>query len=431
MRFRINLRQAIYSLSTALDMVGVDDEFHGKRVAYMATECAKALRPGAAQFDDLVFAALLHDCGVSSTRTHKKLIAELDWEGAQAHCELGSRLLQSCKPLAHLAPVILHHHTHISDFDDTVMPEVVLHANLIYLVDRVDALAAQHDGGQVLAARHDIRRTIAGLRGRSFRSDLVDAFLAASDNEKFWLEREPDCVDRYLGAWLDKGEVAALTFATLRDIASLFSHVVDAKSAFTAEHSHGVAGLARRLGEWFALPETNVDKLEIAGLLHDLGKLRVPDEILDKPGRLDKAEFAVIERHSIDSYQVLGGIEGLEDIAEWAGQHHECINGQGYPAHRTGAQLSLEARILAAADVFQALAQSRPYRASLPLDRILAIMNDMAAAGRLDVSVVARIAADPRAALDAACARRPSLVNPAERRAASTKTRAPAHTAVH
>lgn len=408
MKFRINLRQAIYSLSTALDMVGVDDKFHGKRVAYMAAECAKALPMDAAQLDDLVLAALLHDCGVSSTKTHKKLIAELDWEGAQAHCELGSRLLQSCKPLAHLAPVILYHHTHASDLDESkIGPRVALHANLIYLVDRVDALATQHGSEPILIARHPIRWAIEGLRGRSFRPELVDAFLAVSDNETFWLQRESNSVDKYLGAWLDRGEVATLSFATLRDIASLFSHIVDAKSAFTAEHSHGVAGLARQLGEWLGLPATSTDKLEIAGLLHDLGKLRVPDEILDKPGRLSDAEVAVIERHSLESYQVLGAIEGLEDIAEWASQHHECINGQGYPAHRAGAQLSLEARILAAADVFQALAQNRPYRAALPLDRILSIMNDMAAAGRLDARVVATIAEHPQAALDAARAGRP------------------------
>jgi HD-GYP domain-containing protein (c-di-GMP phosphodiesterase class II) len=131
--------------------------------------------------------------------------------------------------------------------------------------------------------------------------------------------------------------------------------------------------------------------LELAGLLHDLGKLRVPDELLEKPGKLTHDEYSNVQRHSFDTYNILKNIHGFEDIALWAGQHHERINGSGYPYHLTAAQLSLEARIVAVADVFQALAQNRPYRKALEPEVIAAMLNEEMLKGKLDAEIVAMV----------------------------------------
>jgi putative nucleotidyltransferase with HDIG domain len=226
-----------------------------------------------------------------------------------------------------------------------------------------------------------------------FSAELIDAFAEVSRPEAFWLRLEPPYLLDYFEPWLrSEADSPELGFDSFHSMASLFSNCVDAKSEFTAEHSAGVARLAGQLGRWFGLSTLACQKLEIAGLLHDIGKLRVPDEILDKPGPLDGPERDVMERHSFDSQYILGRIGGLEDVALWASQHHEKLDGDGYPFRAAGAALSPEARILAVADIYQALAQDRPYRTAMPVDRILAVLRELASDGKVDGEIVDLVA---------------------------------------
>jgi HD-GYP domain-containing protein (c-di-GMP phosphodiesterase class II) len=135
--------------------------------------------------------------------------------------------------------------------------------------------------------------------------------------------------------------------------------------------------------------ETALAEVEVAGLMHDIGKLCVPDEIVEKPARLTSAEFAVMERHSFETYQILRHVPGLERVAEWAAFHHETLDGSGYPFRRSAETLSPEARVVAVADIFQALAQARPYRSAQGLDEISRILDECALRGMLDQDIVA------------------------------------------
>jgi len=187
---------------------------------------------------------------------------------------------------------------------------------------------------------------------------------------------------------LDQWNIS-IDFPQFRHVARLVSSIVDAKSHFTAAHSLGVAELSRHLGERMGFGQDSLAEMEIAGLMHDIGKLCVPDEIIEKPGRLTFAEFSMMERHSFETYQILRHVPGLEKIAEWAAFHHEALNGHGYPFRRSAETLSWEARIVAVADVFQALAQTRPYRAPQSLEEISSILEEFVARGVLDPDIVA------------------------------------------
>lgn len=389
----INLHELIYTLSDALDLVGVVQIHHGKRVGFMAAEVGKAMGLDAARLDTLFQAAILHDCGVSNTAVHARL-AQFEWEQAHGHCEVGAVLLRSAPPLAHLAEIVLHHHTRWSKLKNMqIDPDATMMANVIFMVDRVDVLSlqAQVKNANVLLGIDDIIDKITQKRGDWFRADLVDTLLQVCDSEAFWLSLEREHVDGYVNEWISHDSTRLIEFKDVKSLVRIFSHIVDAKSRFTCEHSEGVANLARFLGELFDLPERTCEMLELAGLLHDIGKLRVPDDVLEKPGKLSLQEFKTIQRHSFDTFNILRKIHGFGDIASWAGQHHERVDGHGYPYHVTGNGLGIEARIIAVADVFQALAQDRPYRPAMTPQQVLDILLGDAAAGKLDAGVVTMV----------------------------------------
>ena len=387
-----DLRHIIYALSDALDLVGVDDVAHGKRVGIMASECGKVMGLAEAETIFLFDLGMLHDIGVSSTQTHHHLVAQFDWDNSQEHAEQGYNLLRAFAPLSRMAIPVRYHHTQWKDLSRIPSSEITVEqakeANLIFLVDRVDALAAPYYGSNLFDHIEDIRDRIKDSSGSYFAPELVNVFLEASSAEAFWLLLESRSIQSYMQDRLASSDGYHLSFAELKQLAIIFSHIVDAKSPFTASHSLGVARLARFIAERSGVSAQNCDKLELAGLLHDLGKLRVPDEILDKPDQLDTHERRIINTHSFETYQILRNIRGFEEIAIWAAYHHEEPNGMGYPFHVHEKDLSIEARILRVADVFQAMAQDRPYRAGLTEHQVIGFLKELAGKGHLDEGIV-------------------------------------------
>jgi len=386
-----DLRHVIYALSDALDLVGIDDAAHGKRVGIMAAECALRMGLGESETTFLFDLGLLHDIGVSSTRIHQHLVGEFDWAGSQDHAIIGHALLAGFTPLAAMAEPIRYHHTRWDKLIASgVAPRVIRQANLILLVDRVDALTAPYYAdNSMLLHKDEIRKEISQRAGTYFDPQLVDVFLDASRSEAFWLLLEPRSIQSYLQDMLGRGRSHIARTTELRHLAGIFSRIVDAKSPFTAEHSLGVSRVARLLATKMGVSAINCDKLEIAGLLHDLGKLRVPDEILDKPAGLDSRERLIINAHSFETFQILRNIDGFEEIARWAAYHHEEPNGSGYPFRLSHDDMPLEARILRVADIFQAMVQDRPYRKGLDDKEIIAFFDKLVAGNRVDGDVAA------------------------------------------
>lgn len=384
----VDLRLVVHALSDALDLVGVNDVHHGKRVGVMSVDILRQLGEREEVQQRAFDAGLVHDIGVSSTDLHNQLVEDFDWEGAEDHAVRGDELLRSFAPLATLAPVILKHHTHWSLLKQQPYGPDERMANLIFLTDRIDVLAAVAMLNNCLQQQVPvIRERIAEQSGEMFDPELVDAFLEASKRDAFWLALEPDAIRDTMDDLARTARPVATDLATLRDLAKLFSHVVDAKSRFTVEHSEGVARLAHCLGELAGLDAETAGKMEIAGLLHDIGKLRIPDALLEKRGPLEAHERRQMASHAFETHRILSRIPGFQDIANWAAFHHEIPDGEGYPFRLQGDQLSLEARLLRAADIFQAMSQDRPYRQSLPAEAVLAHMKGLLEAGKLDAPI--------------------------------------------
>ena len=157
-------------------------------------------------------------------------------------------------------------------------------------------------------------------------------------------------------------------------LTKLMSRIIDFRSSFTAMHSAGVAASAKALAKLAGMSEADCMKMEIAGNLHDVGKLRVPNEILEKPGKLTDEEFNKIKEHPYYTRLILMDVEGFDEIADWAGFHHEKLNGNGYPFHFDGSLLSLGSRIMAVADIFSAITEERPYRKPMSREQAMKVM---------------------------------------------------------
>ena len=148
---------------------------------------------------------------------------------------------------------------------------------------------------------------------------------------------------------------------------SAISRAVEARDAYTADHQRKVAELARRIGQGMNLSEHQVDGIRLGGTLHDIGKICVPSEILTKPLRLTTHEMGLVMTHAIVGFEILGDIDLPWPIAEIIHQHHECLDGSGYPNGLSGDAILLEARIVAVADVVDSITAFRPHRAALGL----------------------------------------------------------------
>ncbi len=145
----------------------------------------------------------------------------------------------------------------------------------------------------------------------------------------------------------------------------LLAETLDLRDTGTARHSRTVGEYARRTAIALGLPADKVERVHAAGVLHDLGKLGIADAILHKPDTLDEAEWEEIARHPEIGARILEHA-GMSDIASWVRAHHERIDGRGYPRGLRGAEIPLEARILAVVDAFEAMTADRPYRVGMP-----------------------------------------------------------------
>jgi HD-GYP domain-containing protein (c-di-GMP phosphodiesterase class II) len=200
--------------------------------------------------------------------------------------------------------------------------------------------------------------------------------MECSQVESFWLDLAlPEhatsfnarmCMSTYL-----------FTIDDMLRVAEIFATIIDRMSRFTATHSRSVSGVAVFLAKCLGFSNYELSLMRIAGLLHDLGKLSIPNDILEKSGPLTKEEQLIVRQHTFFTYRVLERIEKLENVAQWAAFHHETLDGLGYPFRRDENNMSLGSCVMCVADIFVALAENRPYRRKLPQDTITSIMRSM------------------------------------------------------
>lgn len=218
---------------------------------------------------------------------------------------------------------------------------------------------------------------LAELRARSgtwFDPRLVAACERAAVLPNFWTMLDSPELSLAVVDLSPRDEQVPIDDDYLDEVAAAFAKVVDAKSPFTNGHSERVALFTDMIAEALGLDDQRRRRLKRAALLHDIGKLGVSNQILDKPDRLDEAEWAAVRHHPVLGETILSRIGAFQELSRIAGAHHERLDGKGYPFGLAGDAIDLDTRIVTAADIFDALTAERPYRAAMPISKAFEIM---------------------------------------------------------
>ncbi|NOZ87569.1 MAG: HD domain-containing protein [Deltaproteobacteria bacterium] len=388
----IKVFDLVYSISKAADLVSKKLGGHQLRVAYAASQVGRAFGMNAEQRQDIVLAGLLHDVGGISARERIKLLGfeTGNQDKVDQHCEIGYQLLKNFEPLKTPADIIRFHHVPWKNGEGEQHRgmEVPLASHVIHLVDR--AVVLLDDSRPVVQQSSEIIRKIKEGRKQRFNPQVVQAFEDVASNEAFWLDLFSD----ELGEIIRKdtrSKTLDMDMSNLLDFTRILSSMIDFRSRFTAAHSAGVASTARALSLMCGFTQREARMMTVAGHLHDLGKLAVPVEIIEKPGKLTTDEMALVRSHTYYSYRLLGQIPSLQTVNEWASLHHERLDGKGYPFGLDETELTLGARLMAVADVFTAAIEERPYRSAMSLNQAVILLDTMVMEQALDSDIVEKL----------------------------------------
>ena len=210
--------------------------------------------------------------------------------------------------------------------------------------------------------------------GKTFDPEIVNLLLHSREDHVLWDSVQNDPREELLKVDVHAA-VERTTEARIDSICDTFAQIVDTKSPFTGEHSSRVRDYSVMIGEALGFKGQRLTTLRRAALLHDIGKLAVPNTILDKPAKLDAAEWECVRKHPFYTQEILSKIRGFERITEVAAAHHERLDGRGYFRGLTAKELDVDMRIIAVADVYDALSAKRPYREALAINEVFAIMD--------------------------------------------------------
>jgi HD-GYP domain-containing protein (c-di-GMP phosphodiesterase class II) len=211
--------------------------------------------------------------------------------------------------------------------------------------------------------------------GTWFDPAMVNSIAPLERDSELWSCMEDGSAKEKVAKMQPGGDSRVVDDAEIDTICGAFAAVIDAKSPYTHDHSQRVTEFAVSIGTALGLEKDDLRVLRRAGLLHDIGKLGVPNSILDKPGKLTAMEWETVRLHPYYTQRILERISGFEHLAFIASTHHEKLDGSGYYRNLRGSQLPTESRALVVADIFDALFSIRPYRAAMPLEKVLEIMS--------------------------------------------------------
>lgn len=404
---KLDLTDMIYALSFSLDhaetaLLGVDTG-HGKRVAYLSLLMAKEAGICGEELRDFASCCILHDNALTefiyeelaySLMAQAQNIALPSSDAPKPekpdmhhfHCIVGERNIRLLPFRTNLDNIILYHHENADGSGPMgkTAEETPFKAQILHLADIIDVTTRLPY--MTATEFEEVRQRIQEQKGSLFSEKVVDLFLKAVDYNKIVYLHEQGVL-AYLHEEF-QASVIDYSAEDIHNIAKMFAKIVDYKSFYTQVHSIGVAEKAEIMARFYGFDDEKTIRYYFAAAMHDIGKMIIPNDILEKPGKLTDNEFVVMKNHASATNYVLSQIKDIPDIVRWASNHHEKLNGTGYPQGLTAKELTFEDRLMTCLDIYQALTEKRPYRDSMSHEKAISIMMESVANGELDEKIV-------------------------------------------
>lgn len=388
-KLRVDVFDLVMSIARVVDLMNPAVGRHHLRVAYWAYQLAEAIGLPDREKFEVAVAGLLHDVGAFSLQERLDLLEFEDTRPGE-HAVAGSLILREFAPFAGIADLVRFHHTPWENGRGGIHAgePVPMGSHLIHLADRVAVQIS--DASPVLGQVETICREISNRSGDVFVPGHVAALLGIKNREYLWLDAASNTIETVLKRNIQNCN-REFSMEQLVAFSRLICRLIDFKSEFTATHSSGVAAVAIELSRLTGFSKYERRQVEISAYLHDLGKLAIPSEILEKAGALTQEERFIMRAHVYHTYQTLEPFEVLKLVSQWGALHQERLNGTGYPFGLGADDLPLGARIMAVADVFTALTEERPYRKGMDETSTLATLRSMAEQDELDPSLLEKV----------------------------------------
>lgn len=385
-RLKIKLGQLLTSLSFALDVAENRYFNHSRRTAYIAYCIAKEMNLNEDDIIDIYYTALIHDIGMAGhLSSHSVREIHFHEDLKKEHCINGYKILEKLPLKDRIKEYILYHHEEWEGTGPFGLQgdEIPLAAQIIHLADYFELFFLRKVEDEIQFKNLDsIHRWLNIHINKMFSNEICEAFSTVLLKEKFWFDLVSTNTEKAIQI-IEPGKDVFIDIDDLHKISEAFSMLIDAKSKFTCEHSKQISIITGNFATYLGYNPLMIEKLTITANLHDIGKFVVPLNILEKPSKLNLSEFEIIKSHVYYTKLILKQIKGLEDIAEWAGNHHEKLNGKGYPEKLDERTLTKEDQIITLADIYQALTEDRPYRKGMKPKDAISIMEDMAHRGEI------------------------------------------------
>jgi len=364
------------------ELVGAS-KFHSLRVSAL---CAKMGRKTGYDDDSLLalfYCALFHDNALTEYTLTKRMSGYNSID-LKPHCEYGQRNVEWLPFKKNIDGYILHHHSCENGTGPFGVREFPHEAALIGAADMIDVInnLQQIPPGELGALRDKITSCIGGFSTKSALEKMLD-IMDSETLESLKDENIHDTVRKSAPPWKTQMEDESV----LR-LAQFIAYIIDCKSKFTRKHTEQIANRAWFMGGFYNYLREEKTKLYLAAALHDIGKIATPSQVLEKPDKLDKEEYKIIMDHVRHTHDWLSEVEGLGDIHRWACEHHEKLDGTGYPMKKSDAELDFNSRLLACIDIYQAVCEERPYHPARSHGETMPILYDMADKGFIDRKIV-------------------------------------------
>ena len=403
---KLDLNDLIYALSFALDKVEYEllglETGHGRRVACLCLFMAEHAGIRGEELRDYIGCCVLHDnaltefihdeldnFGYITDESGQQLsdVVNIDFvQHDSSHCKIGERNIHLIPFRTDVDNIILYHHENADGSGPLgkTAADTDLKTQILHLADEIDIHYKLSNLTESEFNR--ISEWVQSQLGKMFSEKAVQLFLDAVTYDKIL----------YLG---NKGAFASLkrglqtvtsdySDEEIHSFARMFAQITDYKSEFTQTHSLSVADKVEQMANYYGFDHEKITRLYLAGALHDIGKLLVSNDILEKAGKLTDDEFSAMRDHASATRYVLRRVKGVPDVVKWASNHHEKLNGKGYPRGLTAEELSFEERLMTCVDIYQALTEQRPYKDGMPHEKAIAIMQDLVDKGEIDAAIV-------------------------------------------